>query len=199
MTEFSIPPLVIDYGGWWIDVNLREDPHIWAQHAAPEVLARWGKKAGHRRKELVKVLDAAAQAAREARDATAVLLLYPELGGEIRAFVRLVPVDLSGHDGDSAWKVMLDWLVPTQESGILIGSPEVTDLQTPAGACKRIRFQKPRKDNEVGEHLTYAWVFPQCGAGAALATSFADLAEAERWRPALDDLAASASLDQSAA
>ena len=199
MTDFSIPPLVIDYGGWWIDVNLDQDPHTWARHTAPKVLARWGKHGGRLEKQLTSLLDAAAQAAQKATDATGMFLLYPELGQDIRAFVRLVPVDLSGHDEDSSWTALLSWLTPADGDGLSAGPPEIIDIPTPAGACKRLRFQHPVGDgNEVGEQLAYMWAFPQYGSGAILTTMFGDLAEAGRWRPALDELAASATLDQSA-
>jgi hypothetical protein len=132
MADFSIPPVVIDYGGWWIDVDLEEDPRTWAQRTAPQVLARWGWRGKPYKKRLTSQLDAAAQVSRKAQDAIGVLLLYPELGNDIRAFVRSVPVDLSGHDEDSAWKAMLGSLVPAEDSGILIGTHEVTDLDTPA-------------------------------------------------------------------
>jgi hypothetical protein len=199
MTEFSIPPLVIDYGGWWIDVNLDEDPHTWAQQTAPKVLARWGKHGRRLEKQLTSLLDAAARASQKTRDATGVFLLYPELGKDIRAFVRLVPVDLSGHDEDSSWTALLASLTPVEGDGLSLDEPEIIDLPTPAGACKRLRFLQAGNDgNAVGEHLQYLWVFPQYGSGAVLATWFDDLAEAGRWRPALDELAASVTLDQSA-
>lgn len=200
MTEFSIPPLVIGYGSWWIDVDLREDPRTWAERTAPEILARWGEKGGRRRKHVAKVLAAAAQAARRGQDATAVFLLYPELDGEVRAFARLIPVDLSGHDEESAWKAMLESLVPVQGDATASGTEEITDIATPAGPCKRIRYQEPiAKDNPgIGEHLVYVWALAQYGAGVLLTTWFADLAEAGRWRSAIDELAASASLDETA-
>lgn len=52
----------------------------------------------------------------------------------------------------------------------------------------------------VGPALLIGWSeVGQYGSGVALATSFADLAEAGRWRSATDELAKSASLEECAA
>jgi hypothetical protein len=199
MAEFSIPPVVIEYGGWWIDVDLKEDPATWAQRTAPQVLSRWGWRGARYKKQLTSVLEGAAEIARKAQDAIGVLLLYPELGNSIRALVRSVPFDLSGHDEDSAWTALLGALTPTEGDGLSARAPEITDISTPAGTCKRLRFeQQLGNENALGEQLAYMWVFPQYGAGVALTTMFRDLAEAGRWRPAIDDLAKSVTLDENA-
>ncbi len=49
------------------------------------------------------------------------------------------------------------------------------------------------------EHLLYLWLFPQYGAGIVMSCTFQSLAEAGQWRSAVDELAASARLDQTAA
>lgn len=199
MAEFSVPPVVIEYGGWWIDVGLKEDPHNWARRTAPEVLARWGWRGARYKRQLTSMLEAAAGIARKTQDAIGVLLLYPELGKDFRAFVRSVPFDLSGLDEENAWKAMLGLLTPTEGDGLSARAPEITDISTPAGTCKRLRFEQPlREGNALGEQLAYMWVFPQYGAGVVLATMFNDLAEAGRWRPAVDELARSVTLDENA-
>jgi hypothetical protein len=40
MTDFSLPPFAVPYGGWWIDVDLDGDLAAWARRSAEDVLAR---------------------------------------------------------------------------------------------------------------------------------------------------------------
>jgi hypothetical protein len=122
---------------------------------------------------------------RRAGDAALALLLYPSLAGGVQAVVRFCLVRLDGPAG-------LDELVqsltaPGDEP------PEVTELASPAGPCRRVRQLCTRSEGgerPAGERLGYVRVFPEYGAGVVMTTGFADLLEAGRWRPALDGLAA---------
>ena len=70
--------------------------------------------------------------------------------------------------------------------------PEITELDTAAGPCRRVRqlvADGDQPERPVSEHLAYLWLFPDYGAGVILATAFSDLVQAGRWRPVLDDLA----------
>jgi hypothetical protein len=73
-------------------------------------------------------------------------------------------------------------------------------METPAGTCRRIRFLEAQRDagTPAVEHLLYLWMFPGYGAGMVMSTTFQSLAEAGQWRPAVDELATSARLDESA-
>jgi hypothetical protein len=196
MTEFTLPPLVVDYDGRWIDVDLHGDLGDWARRAAREVLARWDARGGRREKRLTALLEAAGQVARQAEDASMVFLLYPELGGSVQAMVRFCPVDLAGNDELHSWSGVVSELFPPDTWGD--DPPEATEIASPAGTCRRLRRRHVMREvGGVGEHLTYIWVFPQYGAGVIMAPSFANMEEADRWLPAIDKLAATAQLDES--
>jgi hypothetical protein len=34
MTEFALPPFVVPYGGWWIEVDMEGDLAPWARRSA---------------------------------------------------------------------------------------------------------------------------------------------------------------------
>lgn len=192
---FTLPPLVVNYDTRWISVDLHGDLGVWAKKSAQDVLARWGLRGGRREKALTRQLEQAGTIARRVQDSSLAYLLYPELGGKFITMFRVMPIDIRGHDQDSAWNAMLGWLVPPAASGL---HPEITDLATPAGACKRIRVEQPLGDGTVAEQLAYTWIFPQYGSGVVLTGSFTDLEQAAQWRPAADELADSVTLDEAA-
>jgi len=199
MTDFTLPPFVVPFGGWWIDVDLDGDIRAWAQRSAEEVLARWGVRNGRRARKLAAMLEAAGVVARKNQQgANMALLLYPALGEGIRAGVMFRPVDMSGHDEATGWEALISGLVPPERWAEV--NPEETDIETPAGTCRRIRFLEAQRDpgNRVVEHLLYLWVFPGYGSGVVMSTAFQSLAEAGRWRSAVDELAKSATLDETA-
>lgn len=190
---FTVPPFVVDYDIRWISVDLRGDLGAWARKSAKDVLARWGSRGGIREKNLARFLEEAGKIARKAPDvASMAYLLYPVLGEKIRAIVRLMPVDMRGHDEASGWEAMLAWLVPPAETGI---DPEITDIPTDAGLCKRIRYRHTA-GNGPTEHLAYAWVYPEYGSAVVMSCAFTDLGEADEWRPVVDELVAAAQLDE---
>jgi len=198
MTDFALPPFIVDYGGWWIDVDLHGDIQAWARHSAEDVLARWGVRNGRRATKLAAALAEAARSARKAQGANMALLLYPALGEGIRAGILFFPVDMSGHDEVSGWEAMLGNILPAATRDEV--NPEITGIETQAGSCRRIRFEQGLHGSggPVIEQLAYLWVFPRYGAGVIMSTTFQSLAEAGRWRSAIDELAASARLDESA-
>jgi hypothetical protein len=197
MTNFTLPPFVIERDGRWIDVDLRGDLGEWARLTAQDVLIRSGVSRSYKReKQLTKMFEGAGEIARRAPGASIVYLLYPALGEGIRAVVRFSPVDMSGWEEDEAWPVMLKGLIPDEPWE---EPPEITEIATPAGSCHRIRrryLEGEGNVRSVGEQLAYCWVFPQYGAGVVMTTEFGNLEEAGMWRPALDELASAAKLDE---
>jgi hypothetical protein len=191
---FTVPPFVLNYDIRWISLDLNGDLTAWAGKSAKDVLARWGARGGRREKNLAKLLEDAGTIARRADDTSLAYLLYPALGEGIRTIARVLPVDMRGQDEASGWEAMLRWQTPADSFGV---SADVTDFPTPAGACKRIRFQHDDGDGAY-EHYTYAWVFPRYGAGIVLTGAFSSVEAAEQWRTAVDDLAAGAELDETA-
>jgi hypothetical protein len=191
---FTLPPFVVDYDIRWISVDLHGDLGAWARKSARDVLARWGAEGGRREKNLARFLEEAGKIARREQHAILAYLLYPAIGEKIRAVVNVMPVDMRGHDEDSGWAAMLAWLLPPESTGI---SPEITDMPTRAGLCKRIRFQLTDDRGSV-EQLAYAWVYPQYGAAVVMSCTFTDFEEADQWRPVVDELAAAAELDEAA-
>jgi hypothetical protein len=196
MTDFTLPPLVVDYDGRWIDVDMHGDLASWARATATEVLTRWGAApGGKRQKQLVKLFEGAGEIARRAQDSNMIFLLYPVLDEGVRAAVRFCPVDMSGWDSsDEAWPVLLKGLIPDEPWE---EPPEITELATPAGTCHRIRRRTVTGEGStrgVGEQFAYCWIFPQYGAGVVMTTAFQNLEEAGLWTSALDDLASSARL-----
>lgn len=200
MTDFTLPPFAVPYGGWWIDVDLDGDLAGWARRSAEDVLARWGVRNRRRAGQLAAMLEAAGAATRgKQQGAISAMLLYPALGEGIRAGVLFFPVDMSGHDETSGWDALTSWVLSADQAAA--ADPEVTAIETPAGTCRRIRLSAAERDagNRVVEHLLYLWLFPQYGAGIVMSCTFQSLAEAGQWRSAVDELAASARLDQTAA
>jgi hypothetical protein len=198
MTDFTLPPFTVDFGGWWIDVDLHGDIEAWARRSAEDVLARWGAQNRRRAAKLAAMLEQAAQITRRTQGANMALLLYPVLGEGIRAALLFFPIDVSGHDQESGWQAMLDDLLPPAVRDQV--HPEITEMATAAGPCRRVRFEqaRPEPGGQVIEQLAYLWMFPQYGAGVIMSTTFQNLAEAGRWRPAIDELATSAKLDATA-
>jgi hypothetical protein len=197
MTEFSLPPMVVNYDGRWIDVDIHGDIADWAQRSARDVLDRFGQRPGGKReKKLAKYLEGAGTIARRAQDSNMMYMLYPVLGEGVRAIVRFCPVDMSGWQEDEAWPVLLKGLIPDEPWE---ESPEITEMATPAGTCRRIKRRTVTGEGStrgVGEQLAYCWVFPQYGAGVVMTTAFQSLQEAGLWMPTLDELALAVGMEQ---
>lgn len=193
MSEFSLPPLAVGYDDRWVHVPLNGDLGEWARKATADYAAAHG---GNKR-QIRALLEGAGQIARGATDAAMALILIPVAAEGIRAIVRFCPVDMSlvGQD-DDAWSALIGDLIP--------GSPweepaEVTEMTTKAGPCRRIIHRSVDGEGDtraVIEHVAYAWLFPQYAAGILMLTSFINLAEAGRWRSALDELASAVKLKQ---
>jgi hypothetical protein len=191
MTGYRRPPLAVVHDAQWVEVDLAGDLAAWARDTATDILDRAGGsgpgRAGASR--LAALLEGAGGLARGAGDAVIALLLFPTLPDGIVAVIRFCLFDLAGRDEADAWAELMFSLADAEDGA---EPPEVTDLATPAGTCRRIRqryLYGESRDRPVGEQYAYVWVFPQYGAGAVMTTGFTDLVEAGRWRPALDALA----------
>jgi hypothetical protein len=194
MSGFSLPPLVVDHDDRWLDVPLRGDVRQWAKSTARDIAGRAGLK-GRQERKLAGILEGAGEIAQRATDASMGLLLFPDIWEPIRAFVRFCPVDLAGADGDQAWPALRDWLLPDEPWE---EPADITEIATKAGTCHRVRIRQVTGEGSVravGEQLAYAWVFPRYDAGVIMTTAFPNLEDAGRWRPALDELAATAELE----
>ena len=160
------------------------------------MLARWDVHSRRRVAKLAAMLAEAGRSIRKAEGAISALLLYPAPGEGLRGAVVFYPVDMSGHDEASGWQALLDDLLPPALRDEV--SPEITEIQTPAGTARRVRFEQcpAGSAGPVIEQLAYLWVFPQYGAGMIVSITFKSLAEAGRWRGAVEDLALAARLDE---
>ena len=192
MNEFSLPPLAVGYDSRWVNVPLSGDLGEWAEKATKDYAA----KHGGNKKQIRALLEGAAQIARRAEDAAMALILMPVAAEGVRALVRFCPVNMSRlGENDDHWTALLGNLVPESEWE---EAAEITELATKAGPCRRIirRYVEGEGDTRaIGEHVGYAWLFPQYAAGIFMVTSFINLAEAARWRSALDELAAAVELE----
>lgn len=192
MNEFSLPPLAVGYDSRWVNVPLSGDLGGWAEKATKDYAA----KHGGNKKQIRALLEGAGQIARRAEDAAMALILMPVAAEGVRALVRFCPVNMSRlGESDDHWTALLGNLVPESEWE---EAAEITELTTKAGPCRRIirRYVEGEGDTRaVGEHVGYAWLFPQYAAGIFMVTSFINLAEATRWRSALDELAAAVELE----
>jgi hypothetical protein len=193
MSEFSVPPLTVDYDGRWVHVPLSGDLDEWVQKATAAYVAAHG---GNKR-QIKALLAGAGEIARGAKDAVMTLILLPVAAEGIRALVRFCPVDMSavGED-DDGWSALIGDLTPNSPWE---EAPEVTEMTTKAGPCRRVIYQSVEGEGNtraITENVAYAWLFPQYGAGVYMMTAFAGLGEAHRWRSALDELAAAVELNQ---
>ena len=193
MTEFVLPPIVVDYDANWIDVDLRGDLGDWARRTARDTMSRMpGHHSRRAEKHMASVLEAAGAIARKPQDASIALLLIPDVNDKIKAAVRFCPVDMAGRDQDDTWAELLSALSTDD-------SPDVTEIPTGAGPCRRIRALyaagETGPDRPVGEHVNYVWILPRWGAAVIMTATFEDLLEACRWRPALDKLAGGVGLE----
>lgn len=195
--RFATPPIVVDHDDRWVEIDLRGDLKAWARQTADGIMDRAraaGQAGGLDQRQLVGMLAGAGALARRAQDAALALLLYPTLADGMIALARFCLVDLAGREGEAAWSDLVSWLTP----GGALAEPEITELDSAAGPCRRVRRRYAAgegSERPVGEHLGYAWAFPDYGAGVVLVTSFTDLVAAGRWRPALDALARGVALD----
>ena len=190
------PPIVVDHDDRWIQLELTGDLPAWARQTAADIKAR-ARAAGQARtvneQRVAALLTGAGQLARRPGDAAMALLLYPTPADGMVALVRFCRVDLAGREGEEAWSGLVCWLTPAGDAG----PPEITELATGAGPCRRIRRRFTAGaggEGPAGEHLGYAWTVPGYGIGMVAVTSFTDLAAADRWRPAVDELASAVAL-----
>jgi hypothetical protein len=193
MSEFRLPPLVVDYSDLWLEVDLRGDAKDWSRRAAGELLARqrWsGLRSRRGEKRTAELLGQAAGIARRFQGASMCFLLIPSPDDGIQATVHFSPVDLAGREGADAWDTLIGQVAPEIPGD---DPPEITDVQSKAGKCRRVRMRYTAGDGPerpVGEHVGYLWVFGDYGAAVIMTTSFTSILDAARWLPALDQLAA---------
>ncbi len=196
MTEFELPPVVVDHDENWITVDLKGDLGDWSRRTARDIMSRMPGRLRRRvEKHMLSVLEGAGAIARRDQGASIAMLLAPDVNDKIKAVVRFCPVDLAGRDEDEAWAELVSAL-STDEP------PDVTEIATGAGPCRRIlqRYAAGEQGPErpVGEHVNYVWILPSWGAAVIMTTAFDDLLEAGRWRPALDKLAGGVGLEPGA-
>lgn len=201
MTGFAPPPLSVVHDAQWVEVDLIGDLAAWARDTAAGILDRAGDRGPGpaAASRLTALLEGAGGLARGAGDAVIALLLFPTLADGIKAVVRFSLIDLAGRDEAGAWAELIPALARPDGGA---EPPEVTDVPSRAGTCRRIRQRYLRgegRDRPVGEQVGYVWVLPGYGAGVAMTTGFTDLVEAGRWRAALDALAGGVELSPAAA
>src|SRR5579875_1045798 len=144
MPEFSLPPLYVDHDDNWIVVDLNGDLGTWARRTARDIGRRmpWrGRRRAERR--MASVLERAGAIARAPDDASIALLLAPDVYDKIKAIVRFCPVRLDGQDEDGAFTALLDEF-PSE------GVPEITEMTTPAGRCRRLRSRFAASEQSAG-------------------------------------------------
>ena len=193
LTDFALPPVIVDHDANWIEVDLDGDLGDWARRAARDIMSRMPGHHGRRtEKHMVSVLEEAGTVARRSPGTSMALLLAPDVNDTIKALVQFCPVDLADRDEDDAWAELLSAL-STDDSA------DVTEIATGAGPCRRIRQRyaagERGPERPVGEHINYVWMLPRWGAAVVMTTAFEDLLEAGRWRSALDTLAAGVGLE----
>ena len=195
MTEFRLPPLVVDFNQLWLQADVRGDSGDWAERAVAELLSRqqW---AGYRNRDgerrLTALMRQAALIARKQAGGSATMgfILIPSPEEGIKGMAAFSPVDLAGRDVAEAWDDLLDQLAPEVPGE---DPRDITRIETKAGECRRLRMRYAAgegPERPVGEHIAYLWVFGDYGAAVMMTMSFASLLEAARWLPALDELAA---------
>jgi hypothetical protein len=192
----QVPPLVIDYDGSWIRVDLTADVDAWAETEVRLRLEAGGVKV--KRRDLRRRADYLATMVRLAtrtEDNWALYLLSPTVDGRIVTAASLVLVEI--EPGDDAEPAATARRIVAPEGLPCIEPPELTDLQTPAGPAVRgrARIAGAEPQRNVVELLTYAWVFPGYPMAVALTSAFTDLVEAGQWRPSLDALAFGVALE----
>jgi hypothetical protein len=155
MTEFALPPIVVDHDANWIDVDLHGDLGDWARRTARDIQSRTpGHHSRRSEKHMTQVLEGAGAIVRKPQDASIVLLLAPDVRGKLTAMVRFCPVDLAGRGDDEAWTELLRALSTDD-------APDVTEIPTPAGPCRRIRALYAAgegPERPTGEHVNYVWM-----------------------------------------
>jgi hypothetical protein len=199
-TDFTLPPLVVDHGQLWVEVDLRGDGRAWARRAAADLLARqhWATfRTWRGKKQLTSLLEQAAAIAHKCQDASMGFLLIPSPAEGVKGLVTFSPIDLAGHEGNDAWDTLLDELAP-QFPGE--DPPEIACIDSKAGECRRMRMRYAAgegPERPVGEHNGYLWVFEGYGAAVLMSISFPSMLEAARWHATLDELAGDVWLQRS--
>jgi hypothetical protein len=201
MTEFRLPPLVVDFNQLWLQADVRGESGDWAERAVAELLSRqqWAAfRTADGEKRLTALMRQAAVIARKQAGGSAsmgfILIPSPEEG--IKGMAAFSPVDLAGRDAAEAWDDLLDQLAPEVPGE---DPRDITSLETKAGECRRLRMRYASgagPERPVGEHVAYLWVFGDYGAAVMMTISFPSLLEAARWLRALDELAAGVWLQQ---
>jgi hypothetical protein len=195
MTEFVMPPLVVDHDENWLAVDLWGDLGNWARRAARDAVSRMPGHPGRRtEKHMVSVLEAAGAIARKPQDAALAYLLAPDVNDKIKAVVRFCPMDLAGWGEGEAWPELVRALCTDDP-------PDVTEIATGAGLCRRIRQRYAAgegPERPVGQYFHYVWILPRWGAAVVMTTAFDELLEAGRWQAALDKLATGVGLETEA-
>jgi hypothetical protein len=202
MTEFRLPPLVVDFNQLWLSADVRGDNADWVGQAVAELLSReqWAAyRTADGKKRLTALMRQAAVIARKQAGGSATMgfILFPSPEEGIKGMAAFSPVDLAGRDVAEAWDDLLDQLAPDVPGDY---PRDITPMETKAGECRRLRMRYAAGDGperSIGQHVAYLWVFGEYGAAVIMTISFPSLLEAARWVPALDELAAGVWLQES--
>lgn len=194
MAEFQLPPLVVDYNQLWIEADLRGEGGNWAWRSAAELLSRphWAAyRTAAGEKRLTRLMQQAAVIAREQGESASMgFILIPSPTEGFKGMAVFAPMDLVGRDAAEAWEDFSQQVASEFPGDFPL---DVTRLQTKAGECRRLRLRYVSgegSERQVGEHITYFWIFEDYGAAIIMNMSFISLLESARWLPALDELAA---------
>jgi hypothetical protein len=109
VSDFRLPPVVVDYNQLWLEIDLRGDVSAWAQRGCDDLLARkhWsGFRSRRGRRQVIALLEQAAEIARRPQDASMAFLLIPSPQDGVKATVHISPVDLAGQESDEAWQTL---------------------------------------------------------------------------------------------
>ena len=176
--------LGLDYDDRWVVVDL---DHVdeWASAAARE---RWS--GGQPEPGQVEVLSAGLAHVGDSlaeSEAAMAFLLVPEPAAGI---VAAVAVRAFPAEGMSLDDVTGEVLAPPEAQ---LGEPDVSRVATPAGEALRVvqRYAEPvdPRTERVVEQVLYAWVLGGHDLVVTATTAFGDPGVAEQWRPAVDELA----------
>jgi hypothetical protein len=191
MTELRLPPLVADHSQLWLQVDLGTN---WAWRAAAQLLARprWAqyRSQGGQQQLTAQMKRIRAALPRKPPGPVLGFFLFPSPEDGIKGMATLAPGNLDGQNADEALADLVGKLAATSPAE---DKPEITRMQTAAGDCRRLRRRCVAADGETPEgwaveEISYLWVFEDYGA-VTLIMTFPTPHEAERWLPALDELA----------
>jgi hypothetical protein len=187
--------LRLDYDDQWVEVDLGADPASWAREVVEQRWADEGLAADPAGIEVMVAAVSQVVSGLSELNAGMAFLLYPAADGPLVTVVTVRAFDMEPDLSPDGLAAELSFPEQMLEQPI-----DRSTVDTASGPALRLvqRYREPVSPGveQVREHIVFAWLFTPEETVVTLSTTFVDLAVAQIWQPAVDELAQSLVLQQ---